>query len=46
VAATRQSCTADGVGVVDDKDYSCMQGPTQQLNPPYAGASYTMSVAA
>jgi hypothetical protein len=40
VASTRQSCTADGIGVVDDKDYSCMQAPIQQLNPPYAGASY------
>jgi hypothetical protein len=40
VAATRQSCTTDGIGVVDDTDYSCMQGPIQQLDPPYAGASY------
>jgi hypothetical protein len=42
VVATRQSCTADGIGVVDDKDYACMQGPIQQLNPPYAGASYNI----
>ena len=42
VAATRQSCTADGIGVVDDTDYSCMQAPIQQLNPPYAGASYNV----
>jgi CHAP domain len=42
VVAARQSCTADGVGVVDDTDYSCMQAPIQQLNPPYAGASYNV----
>jgi len=42
VVATRQICTADGIGVVDDKDYACMQAPIQQLNPPYAGASYNI----
>lgn len=42
VTATRQSCTADGIGVVDDTDYSCMQAPIQQLAPPYASASYSI----
>jgi hypothetical protein len=42
VAAARQSCTADGIGVVDDTDYSCMQAPIMQLGPPYATASYNV----
>jgi hypothetical protein len=42
VVATRQSCTADGVGVVDDTDYTCMQPPVLQLNPPYAAASFNV----
>jgi hypothetical protein len=42
VVATRQSCTASGIGVVDDTNYSCMQAPIQQLNPPYPGASYNI----
>jgi hypothetical protein len=42
VVAARVSCTADGVGVVDDTDYTCMQAPILQLNPPNAAASYNI----
>ena len=42
VAAIRQSCTTDGIGVVDDTDYTCMQAPIQQLGPPYASDSFNV----
>ncbi len=42
VAATRQSCTQDGVGVVDEDDYVCMQTATSQVSPPYPAASYNI----
>jgi hypothetical protein len=42
VVATRKSCTTDGVGVVDDNDYMCMQAPILKLNPPDGPASYNI----
>ncbi len=40
VVAARASCTADGTGVVAEDDYTCMQAPINQLNPPHPAASY------
>ena len=42
VVAARTSCTADGTGVVAEDDYTCMQAPILQLNPPHAAASYNV----
>jgi hypothetical protein len=42
VMAVRQACTQDGVGVVDEDDYVCMQSPVNQLDPPNPAASYNI----
>ncbi|MGO9710304.1 MAG: CHAP domain-containing protein [Polyangiaceae bacterium] len=42
VTATRKVCTSDGVGVVDDKNYSCIEGPIDSVNPPDPAASYNI----
>jgi hypothetical protein len=42
VTATRKVCTSDGTGVVDDKNYSCIEGPINSLNPPDPAASYNI----
>jgi hypothetical protein len=38
----RTSCTQDGVGVVKQDDYSCMSSAINQVNPPYASASFNI----
>lgn len=40
--AGRASCTQDGVGVVKDDNYNCMNTAITQLNPPYPSASFNI----
>jgi hypothetical protein len=42
VIKARTSCTQDGVGVVKDDNYNCMSAPINQVNPPYASASFNI----
>jgi len=42
VVKARASCTQDGVGVVKEDNYSCMTSAINQVNPPYAGASFNI----
>jgi hypothetical protein len=42
VPKARASCTQDGVGVVKEDDYNCMSTAVNQVNPPYAGASFNI----
>ena len=38
----RTSCTTDGIGVVKDDNYTCMQSPITEANPPHPDASYNI----
>jgi len=42
VNKARVSCTADGVGVVKEDDYTCMSSAIDQVNPPYTSASFNV----
>ncbi len=42
VDKARASCTGDGVGVVKDDNYNCMSPAINQVNPPYASASFNI----
>jgi hypothetical protein len=42
VNMARVSCTADGVGVVKEDDYTCMSSAIDQVNPPYTSASFNV----
>ena len=41
-ARARTSCTQDGVGVVKQDDYTCMQSAINQVNPPHASTSFNV----
>src|SRR5277367_2861566 len=38
----RASCTHDGVGVVKMDDYTCMSSAINDVDPPYASASFNV----
>jgi len=40
VNVARTTCTQDGVGVVEQDDYTCMRTAIDQVDPPYASASF------
>ena len=42
VNKARTSCTQDGVGVVKQDNYNCMSAPINQVQPPYASASFNI----
>jgi len=42
VNEARTRCTQDGVGVVKHDNYTCMSPAINQVNPPYASASYNV----
>ncbi len=42
VNKARTTCTQDGVGVVKQDDYTCMSSAINQVNPPYASASFNV----
>lgn len=42
VIKARSSCVQDGVGVVKQDNYDCMSSAINQVNPPYAGASFNI----
>lgn len=42
VDKARTSCTQDGAGVVKQDNYNCMSAPINQVNPPYASASFNI----
>jgi len=42
VAKARTSCTQDGVGVVKQDNFNCMQAPINQVAPPHAAASFNI----
>ena len=42
VNKARTTCTQDGVGVVKQDDYTCMSSAIDQVDPPYANASFNV----
>ena len=42
VKKARTTCTQDGVGVVKQDDFNCMKPAIDQVNPPYADASFNV----